>query len=170
MKFTTSIKRGLLKAFYFLPQAKSLQNLEYDFKHLKQRTQKIVEEGFKMIKANSRTSITSSLTKNFRVLQVLFKYTWTLVHLGPSVNRPTKVLKRTFVGSESNFRTYAKKKERKKETKTINTTILSTWSNEHKRLSRRALRWSKQIPVLRLLHLLPKILGYFKCYSSTLEL
>ena len=69
-----------------------------------------------MIKANSRTSITSSLTKNFRVLQVLFKYTWTLVHLGPSVNRPTKVLKRTFVGSESNFRTYAKKKkkERKK--------------------------------------------------------
>ena len=75
MKFTTSIKRGLLKAFYFLPQAKSLQNLEYDFKHLKQRTQKIVEEGFKMITANSRTSITSSLTKNFRVLQVLFKYT-----------------------------------------------------------------------------------------------
>ena len=57
-----------------------------------------------MIKANSRTSITSSLTKNFRVLQVLFKDTWTLVHLGPSVNRPTKVLKRTFVGSESNFR------------------------------------------------------------------
>ena len=127
MKFTTSIKRGLLKAFYFLPQAKSLQNLEHDFKHLKQRTQKIVEEGFKMIKANSRTSITSSLTKNFRVLQVLFKYTWTLVHLGPSVNRPTKVLKRTFVGSESNFRTYAKKKkERKKEKKTIKSTVTSS--------------------------------------------
>ena len=48
VKFKTSMKRGLLKAFHFLPQEKSLQNLEYDFKHLKQRAQKTVEEGFKI--------------------------------------------------------------------------------------------------------------------------
>ena len=75
MKFTTGIKRGLLKAFHFLPQEKSLQNLEYDFKHLKQRAQKTVEEGLKMSKEVSCTSITSSLTKNQSALQVLFKYT-----------------------------------------------------------------------------------------------
>lgn len=93
VKFTTRIKRGLLKSFYFLPQEKSLQNLEYEFKHSKQRAQKAVEEGFKMSKEVSRTSITSSLTKNLSVLQVLFKYTWTQVHLGPSVNPSTKGLR-----------------------------------------------------------------------------
>lgn len=84
MKFTTIIKSELLKALDFLPQEKSLQNLEYDFQHLKQRAQKTVEEGFKMSKEVSRTSITSSLTKNLSVLQV---------HLGPSVNSPTKILR-----------------------------------------------------------------------------